>query len=118
VWLCCPQARHDAGKCSEYRRRWSIDIARIRTIKPEAFASESLAMVSLSAERTFFGLLTLADDRGHFRDQAAVIAGLLWSLRPDHGPLQHTQWRSADSFGGPPFSMQVRRLQVLARSIY
>ncbi|MEW2567848.1 hypothetical protein [Streptomyces sp. NPDC047070] len=62
-------------------------MARIRTIKPEAFASESLAMVSLSAERTFFGLLTQADDRGRFRDQAAVIAGLLWSLRPDHGPM-------------------------------
>lgn len=62
-------------------------MARIRTIKPEAFASESLAAVSLSAERTFFGLLTPADDHGRFRDQPAVIAGLLWSLRPDHGPL-------------------------------
>ncbi|MFD3352690.1 hypothetical protein [Streptomyces fradiae] len=62
-------------------------MARIRTIKPEAFASESLASVSLSAERTFFGLLTQADDHGRFRDQAAVIAGLLWSLRPEHGPL-------------------------------
>jgi hypothetical protein len=59
-------------------------VARIRTIKPEAFASESLAAVSLSAERTFFGLLTQADDHGRFRDQAAVITGLLWSLRPDH----------------------------------
>ncbi|MFG3117863.1 hypothetical protein ACGF4C_26170 [Streptomyces sp. NPDC048197] len=62
-------------------------MARIRTIKPEAFASESLAQVSLSAERTFFGLLTQADDHGRFRDQAAVIAGLLWSLRPEHGPM-------------------------------
>ncbi|MGG7572901.1 hypothetical protein [Streptomyces sirii] len=62
-------------------------MARIRTIKPEAFASESLAQVSVSAERTFFGLLTQADDHGRFRDQAAVIAGLLWSLRPEHGPL-------------------------------
>ena len=43
--------------------------------------------MSLSAERTFFGLLTQADDHGRFRDQPAVIAGLLWSLRPDHGPL-------------------------------
>jgi hypothetical protein len=43
--------------------------------------------VSLSAERTFFGLLTQADDHGRFRDQAAVIAGLLWSLRPEHGPM-------------------------------
>ncbi|CDR10470.1 hypothetical protein [Streptomyces iranensis] len=62
-------------------------MARIRTIKPEAFASESLAEVSVHAERTFFGLLTQADDRGRFRDQPAVIAGLLWSLRPEHGPV-------------------------------
>ncbi|MFC9796408.1 hypothetical protein [Streptomyces sp. NPDC057695] len=61
-------------------------MARIRTIKPEAFSSESLAAVSLSAERTFFGLLTQADDKGRFRDQAAVIAGQLWSLRREHGP--------------------------------
>ncbi|MGW2225501.1 hypothetical protein [Streptomyces formicae] len=62
-------------------------MARIRTIKPEAFTSESLAQVSISAERTFFGLLTQADDHGRFRDQAAVIAGALWALRPEHGPL-------------------------------
>ena len=62
-------------------------MARIRTIKPEAFSSESLAAVSLTAERTFFGLLTQADDHGRFRDQPAVLAGLLWSLRPDHGPV-------------------------------
>ncbi|MFI1829055.1 hypothetical protein ACH41E_21765, partial [Streptomyces sp. NPDC020412] len=61
-------------------------MARIRTIKPEAFSSESLAAVSLSAERTFFGLLTQADDQGRLRDQAAVIAGQLWSLRREHGP--------------------------------
>ncbi|MDJ1136267.1 hypothetical protein [Streptomyces iconiensis] len=62
-------------------------MARIRTIKPEAFASESLAEVSLAAERTFFGLLTQADDHGRFRDQPAVLSGLLWSLRPEHGPV-------------------------------
>ncbi|MFJ6015377.1 hypothetical protein [Streptomyces sp. NPDC092952] len=63
-------------------------MARIRTIKPEAFASESLASVPLSAERTFFGLLTQADDQGRLRDQAAVIAGQLWSLRREHGPVE------------------------------
>ncbi|KMS74407.1 phage or prophage related protein [Streptomyces viridochromogenes] len=63
-------------------------MARIRTIKPEAFASESLAAVSIAAERTFFGLLTQADDHGRFRDQPAVLAGLLWSLRPEHGPVE------------------------------
>lgn len=62
-------------------------MARIRTLKPEAFTSESLAEVSVHAERTFFGLLTQCDDHGRFRDQPAVIAGLLWSLRPEHGPV-------------------------------
>ncbi|GAA3878055.1 hypothetical protein [Streptomyces sedi] len=57
---------------------------RIRTIKPEAFVSESLAAVSLTAERTFFGLLTQADDQGRFRDHPAIIAGVLWPLRPEH----------------------------------
>ncbi|MEW2399984.1 hypothetical protein [Streptomyces sp. NPDC046862] len=59
-------------------------MARIRTIKPEAFVSESLAEVSVNAERTFFGLLTQADDQGRFRDNAAIINGLLWPLRTEH----------------------------------
>lgn len=87
MWLSCPCPGPAEFPAPDLRRRWSIDIARIRTIKPEAFHSESLAAVSLSAERTFFGLLTQADDHGRFRDQPAVIAGLLWSLRPGHGPI-------------------------------
>ncbi|MDJ0465761.1 hypothetical protein [Streptomyces sp. H27-C3] len=59
-------------------------MARIRTIKPEAFFSESLAEVSVEAERTFFGLFTQADDHGRHRDNAAIIAGLLWPLRAEH----------------------------------
>ncbi|WP_042419723.1 hypothetical protein [Streptacidiphilus anmyonensis] len=59
-------------------------MARIRTIKPEAFVSESLAEVSVEAERTFFGLLCQADDHGRHRDNAAIIAGLLWPLRSEH----------------------------------
>ena len=59
-------------------------MARIRTIKPEAFVSESLAEVSVEAERTFFGLLCQADDHGRHRDNAAIIAGLLWPLRAEH----------------------------------
>ncbi|MFC5803293.1 hypothetical protein [Streptomyces formicae] len=61
-------------------------MARIRTIKPEAFVSESLAAVTLTAERSFFGLLTQADDQGRHRDHAAIIAGQLWVLRPEHTP--------------------------------
>ncbi|MEU8744920.1 hypothetical protein OH540_07590 [Streptomyces sp. BPPL-273] len=59
-------------------------MARIRTIKPEAFTSESLAEVTVAAERTFFGLFTQADDHGRHRDNAAIIAGLLWPLRAEH----------------------------------
>ncbi|WP_326657807.1 hypothetical protein [Streptomyces sp. NBC_00385] len=59
-------------------------MARIRTIKPESFISESLAEVSVEAERTFFGLLTQADDHGRHRDNAAIVAGLLWPLRAEH----------------------------------
>ncbi|TDC75689.1 hypothetical protein [Streptomyces hainanensis] len=62
-------------------------MARIRTIKPEAFTSETLAAVSLTAERTFFGLLTQADDQGRHRDHAAIITGVLWPLRPEHTPI-------------------------------
>ncbi|MEW1660769.1 hypothetical protein [Streptomyces sp. NPDC093707] len=62
-------------------------MARIRTIKPEAFTSESLAEVSVHAERTFVGLLTQADDHGRFRDNPAIIAGLLWPLRAEHTPV-------------------------------
>ena len=61
-------------------------MARIRTIKPEAFESEDLASVDVTAALTFFGLLTQADDSGRFRDHAAIIAGRLWALRPEHTP--------------------------------
>lgn len=59
-------------------------MSRIRTIKPEAFRSETLSEISLEACWTFFGLLTEADDDGRLRDRAPVLNGALWSLRPDH----------------------------------
>lgn len=59
-------------------------MSRIRTIKPDAFCSETLSEVSLSAERTFFGLLTEADDQGRLKERPAVLNGALWSLRPEH----------------------------------
>lgn len=61
-------------------------MARIRTIKPEAWESEDLASVDVTAMLTFFGLLTQADDAGRFRDHPAIIAGRLWALRPEHTP--------------------------------
>ena len=52
-------------------------MSRIRTIKPEAFRSETLSEISLEACWTFFGLLTEADDDGRLRRGAAE--------RGDHG---------------------------------
>ncbi|MFF4285627.1 hypothetical protein ACFY0R_09905 [Streptomyces sp. NPDC001633] len=62
-------------------------MARIRTIKPEAFTSESMTAVRLAARWTFFGLITHSDDHGRHRDNPAVIAGLLWPLDPEHTAL-------------------------------
>ncbi|MEU3077786.1 hypothetical protein [Streptomyces laurentii] len=66
-------------------------MARIRTIKPEAFESEDLASVDVTAVVTFFGLLTHADDAGRHRDNAAIVAGRLWALRPGHTPTHVAQ---------------------------
>lgn len=59
-------------------------MARIRTVKPEFYVSESLAEVSLTAERTFGGLITQADDEGRYKDNAAILHGAVWALRPSH----------------------------------
>lgn len=58
-------------------------MARIRSLKPEAFQSETLASVSLAAERTFFGLSTQVDDRGRIADKPAVINGAIWAVRAE-----------------------------------
>ncbi|WP_098897913.1 hypothetical protein [Streptomyces sp. st77] len=62
-------------------------MARIRTFKPEAFTSESLAQVSVYAERTFFGLISRADDHGRVRDQPAALCGELWAVRGGRTPV-------------------------------
>lgn len=59
-------------------------MARIRTIKPDAFRSETLSEVTVAAERTFFGLITEVDDDGRIKERPAVLNGALWSLRPEH----------------------------------
>ncbi|MFG2996623.1 hypothetical protein [Streptomyces sp. NPDC048340] len=56
-------------------------MARIRTIKPEWFQSEDLARVSLTAERTFLGLISHADDTGRHKDLASLITGYIWMVR-------------------------------------
>lgn len=62
-------------------------MARIRTVKPELFTSESIAECTVTSVLTFIGLLTQADDQGRHRDNAAIIAGALWPLRAEHTPV-------------------------------
>jgi hypothetical protein len=59
-------------------------LARIRSDKPEAYQSETLAEISLAAERTFKGMATIADDLGRLADKPAQINGELWSMRGGH----------------------------------
>ena len=53
-------------------------MARIRSIKPEFFTSESIGALSLHARLTFAGLWTYVDDRGRAKDNPRVIRGQLW----------------------------------------
>lgn len=55
-------------------------MARIRTIKPDAFASESLAAVPVVARWTFFGLLTMVDDEGRARDEPRLVKAHVYPL--------------------------------------
>ena len=57
-------------------------MARIRTIKPDAFMSESLSSVPRGTRWTFAGLWTYCDDAGRGRDDARLIWAALYPL--DH----------------------------------
>jgi hypothetical protein len=56
---------------------------RIRTIKPDAFLSESLSGVPRGTRWTFAGLWTYADDKGRARDDARLIKAALYPLDDD-----------------------------------
>ena len=56
---------------------------RIRSIHPDACDSEKLSMLSDSAERTFFRLLTHADDEGRGEDRCKLIAAKLYPLHDE-----------------------------------
>ncbi len=55
-------------------------MARIRTIKPDAFTSDSLSRVPRGVRWTFAGLWTYLDDRGRGRDDVRLIKAALYPL--------------------------------------
>lgn len=55
-------------------------MARIRTIKPDAFTSDSLSSLPRGMRWTFAGLWTYADDEGRARDDARLIKAALYPL--------------------------------------
>jgi hypothetical protein len=58
-------------------------MARIRTIKPDAFMSDSLSRVPRGVRWTFAGLWTYLDDEGRGRDDVRLIKAALYPLDDD-----------------------------------
>lgn len=55
-------------------------MARIRTIKPDAFLSESLSSIPRGSRWTFAGLWTYLDDEGRGRADARLIHAALYAI--------------------------------------
>jgi hypothetical protein len=55
-------------------------VARIRTIKPDFFTSDTVAELSLRARLTWIGLWTYCDDSGRCRDNVKLIKAAVWPL--------------------------------------
>lgn len=73
---------------------------RIRSIHPEACDSEKLSQLSDSAERTFFRLLTQADDEGRGEDRPKLLASKLYPILDSKGPEEvNSDLRELDSVG-------------------
>ena len=58
-------------------------MARIRTIKPEAFRSRTIKKLSYPARWTFFGLLVQVDDKGRAMDDIDLIRADVYPLEMD-----------------------------------
>lgn len=58
-------------------------MARIRTIKPEAFRSRTIKKLSYPARWTFFGLLVQVDDKGRALDDLDLIRADIYPLEMD-----------------------------------
>lgn len=55
-------------------------MARIRSVKPETFMSDTLARLPVEARWTFVGLWTYCDDEGRGRGDARLVKAAVWPL--------------------------------------
>lgn len=55
-------------------------MARMRTIKPEFFTSETLALVDIPVRLTFAGLWCYVDDEGYARANPDLVKAAVWPL--------------------------------------
>jgi hypothetical protein len=58
-------------------------MARIRSVKPEFFTSETIAALTVQARLTFIGLWTYADDAGRAIDNPKLLKAAVWPLDDD-----------------------------------
>jgi hypothetical protein len=58
-------------------------MARIRTLKPDAFRSRTMKKLSFRARWTFWGLLVQVDDKGRARDDVDLIRADIYPLEMD-----------------------------------
>lgn len=58
-------------------------MARIRSLKPEMWQSETFGTVSIEAQAMFIGLITQADDHGRLQGSAARMRALIWPYKTD-----------------------------------
>ena len=59
-------------------------MARIRTIKPEFFASSTIQKLTFAQRLTFLGLLTYVDDEGRGLDDTRLVKAAVWPLDDRH----------------------------------
>lgn len=67
-------------------------MARIRTIKPEFFQSESVSSLSYGARLTWIGLWCHGDDYGRHKADPRLVKGAVWPLDDDVTIKQISQW--------------------------
>lgn len=82
-------------------------MGRIRTVKPEFFASHELARVSIEARLLLIGLFLEADDDGRQIDSAKRIAGAVFPHDQGVTPAKVERWLCELETEGKIFRYQV-----------